>query len=410
MPEEAEEVEERNEVNSGGGGDVDSIIQPVASTIETVRVRSPYFIRTAEQTSTDLSYFAINITIKEGSSTTSGACDNLNENVTLNKKPIGSENSVSFDFTEIAKNYLEQNYQSNLVKAAFYQSAWVKILISARKADGSIIGTTALSTYLIQEGYTLFEEGVNYTPQKQALITASCINHLSSSNIIIPVNVEQVTTVSFYSGTTLVNTHSVTDSGLSQGKIKYITQTNTNDQAIDRVTFVKTGVTSTSININKIEECKYPVNKIVFVNRWGAYEELYFFKKSTESLSSTKEEFNASIFEARKVVLSPPASGNDCVETITYNQYSTNAHTRQSYNANATESITLNSGFVDECSNSSYEELMVSEYIWMVDTANTIYPVNITESSFTKKTKLNDKLINYTMSFDISAKLINNIR
>jgi hypothetical protein len=137
----------------------------------------------------------------------------------------------------------------------------------------------------------------------------------------------------------------------------------------------------------------------------------FSLKKSTESLNSTKEEFNASIFEARNVVLSPPASNLDpCVETITYNQYSTNAHTRQSYNANATESITLNSGFVDECSNSSYEELMVSEYIWMVDAADTIYPVNLTESSFTKKTKLNDKLINYTMSFDISAKLVNNIR
>ena len=149
----------------------------------------------------------------------------------------------------------------------------------------------------------------------------------------------------------------------------------------------------------------------MFVNRWGAYEEMFFFKKSTESLNSTKEEFNASIFKARNVVLADPREGgDDCVETITYNQYSTNAHTRQSYNANATESITLNSGFVDECSNSSYEELMVSEYIWLVDVSGTIYPVNLTESSFTKKTNLNDKLINHTMSFDISAKLVNNIR
>ena len=376
-----------------------------------VRVRSPFFIRTPQQTSSELSYFRITISIKEGLNNESNVCDNLNTNVTLNKKPIGTENSVTFDFTEIAKNYLEQNYQSSLSTAAYYQSAWVLIGTSARKADGSIIGSVSNSTYLIQEGYTLFEEGVNYTPNRQSLITANCINHLNGKNIVIPVNVEQVTSASFYSGTTFINTITVSDNAKSEQKIRYITQTNTNDQEIDRVDLFKEGAGTTSIKINKIEECKYPVNKIVFVNRWGAYEEMFFFKKSTESLNSTKEEFNASIFEARNVVLNNPrVSGDDCIETITYNQYSTNAHTRQSYNANATESITLNSGFVDECSNSSYEELMVSEYIWLVDVSGTIYPVNLTESSFTKKTKLNDKLINHTMSFDISAKLVNNIR
>ena len=53
---------------------------------------------------------------------------------------------------------------------------------------------------------------------------------------------------------------------------------------------------------------------------------------------------------------------------------------------------------------------MVSEYVWMVDSDNIIYPVNLKESSFTKKTGLNDKLINYTMSFDKSFSIVNNIR
>lgn len=414
--EEAPEEEETAEAGGGSGADpVDEGIDPIdsgsgSSSYEVVRVRSPYFIRTAEQTDPELSYFEILLSIREGSSTTSEICKNLNVNILVNKRPIGNETSVTFDFTEIAKNYLEQNYQANLTLAAYYQSLWVTMVITPRKTNGEQLSGSEFKRFLIQEGYNLFEEGVNYTEEKLALITASCINHLKGENIVIPVNVQQATSVNFYSGSTLINTQVVTDSNNSQDKIKYITKSNTDDEAINRVT-INGERSNKTIIIDKIEECKYPVNKIVFVNRWGAYEELFFFKKSTESLSSTKKEFNASIFEARNVVLSPPELNTDpCVETITYNQYSINSHSRQSYNANATQSITLNSGFVGECRNPSFEELMVSEYIWLVNPQGIIQPVNLKESSFAKKTGLNDGLINYTMSFDISAKLVNNIR
>ena len=75
-----------------------------------------------------------------------------------------------------------------------------------------------------------------------------------------------------------------------------------------------------------------------------------------------------------------------------------------------TESISLNTGFVPESMNPYYEELMVSEYVWLVDSSNVVYPVNLKDSSFTYKTGLNDKLINYTMNFEKSFNLVNNIR
>ena len=53
---------------------------------------------------------------------------------------------------------------------------------------------------------------------------------------------------------------------------------------------------------------------------------------------------------------------------------------------------------------------MVSENIWLTDSDNVIYPVNLKESSFTFKTALNDKLINYTMNFEKAFDLVNNIR
>ena len=153
------------------------------------------------------------------------------------------------------------------------------------------------------------------------------------------------------------------------------------------------------------------VQKITFLNRWGALQDLFFFKKSVETLETRNEKFNRSIFKARSVSLDPPEEeGQDCQETITFNSYSTTAHAKKVHNANGTESITLNTGFVDERTNVYFEELMVSEYIWLTDDQNVIYPVCITDSNFTYKTGLNDRLINYTMNFEKAFDFVNNIR
>ena len=156
--------------------------------------------------------------------------------------------------------------------------------------------------------------------------------------------------------------------------------------------------------------CKYQVNKILFVNRWGALQDLYFFKKSTESFETSKEQFNRSLFQARTVNYTQRSSDNSCVTSTSYNNYNNKAHANKTFNANGKESISLNTGFVSEIMNDSFEELMLSEYIWMIDSSNVIYPINLKESSFTKKTSLNDKLINYTMNFEKSFNMVNNIR
>ena len=57
---------------------------------------------------------------------------------------------------------------------------------------------------------------------------------------------------------------------------------------------------------------------------------------------------------------------------------------------------------------------MLSEYVWLrkknyAETLKTI-PVKIVTSSFTKKTKLNDKLIEYTIQFEQANDYINNVR
>jgi len=373
-----------------------------------IRTRSPFFIRTPQETDSNLSYFQINITVFGGLSSSTEVCDDLYATYLLQKKPLGAENSVSFDISEIVNDHLEQIFTGTYSASSAKSSIWVTVATSARESDGTIIGSATSNTYLAQEGYNKFKEGVNYTTEPTAMISSNYIQYHLGSTVTIPVNVERVTSIQWRSGTGVRETDSFSDNGNQNQKIQYAQFTSTT--LLDNVLVTYDSGSTSTITLVPIEECKYPVNKITFVNRWGAMQDLFFFKKSVDSLESRSESFNRSIFEARNVVLSPPESGTDCDESITYNTYSTTAHAKKTFNANATESVLLNSGFVNELMNPYFEELMVSEYIWLTDSSDNIYPVNLKESSFTKKTGLNDRLINYTMNFEKAFDLVNNIR
>jgi hypothetical protein len=372
-----------------------------------IRTRSPFFIRTPQQTNANLSYFQINITVFGGLSSSTEICDDLYATYSLQKKPLGAENSVSFDISELVNDHIEQIFTGTYASAK--SSIWVTVATSARQADGTVIGSVTTNTYLAQEGFNKFKEGVNYTTEPIAMLSSTYIQNHKGSTITIPVNAERVTSVQWRNGTSVRETDTFTDNGNQNQKIQFALFTA--GTFLDNALITYDSGSTTTITLEQVEECKYPVNKITFVNRWGALQDLFFFKKSTENLEATRETFNRSIFEARAVQLDPPEEAGDaCQESLTFNTYSTTAHAKKTFNANATESIVLNTGFVNELMNPYFEELMVSEYIWLTDSSTNIFPVNLKESSFAKKTGLNDRLINYTMSFDKSFSLVNNIR
>lgn len=378
-----------------------------------IRTRSPYFIRTPQEASTLLNYFQINVTIHSGLSSSIGICDDLYQTYSLQKKPLPTEQSVSFDISRLVNDCIQQTFDGTHSNSSAKSSVWVFVTTSPRQSDGTLIGSTITqNTFLAQEGFNTFKEGVNYTTEPTAMLSSNYIQYHRNGTATIPVNVERVTSVQWRSGATVRETDSFSDNGNSNQKIQYASFTGTT--LLDNV-LITHDYGTTTINLEPIEECKYPVHKITFVNRWGAMQDLFFFKKSIENLTSKSENFNSSIFKARtvtKTLEEGEGEGEDatCVETISFNQYSTTAHENKTYNSNAKRSITLNTGFVNELMNPYFEELLVSEHIWMTDSDNVVHPVNITDSNLTLKTSVNDKLINYTMSFERSYQFVNNIR
>jgi len=377
-----------------------------------IRTRSPFFIRTPQVTGsglTILSYFQINITVFGGLSNSTEVCDDLRATYSLQKKPLGSEGSITLDISEIVNDHIEQIFTGNHAASSARQSIWVTVETSARVSTGTIIGSSTSNTYLAQEGFNKFKEGVNYTTEPIAMISGNYLQYDRNGTATLPVNVERVTSVQWRSGAGVRETDTFSDNGNQNQKIQYSQFTSTT--LLDNALITYDSGSTTTITLAPTEECKYPVNKITFLNRWGAMQDIFFFKKSTESLETKRENFNASIFSARSVQLDPPEeAGEACQESLTYNSYSTTAHSKKTFNTNGTESINLNTGFVSELMNEQFEELMVSEYVWLTDSNNVIYPVNLKESSFTYKTGLNDRLINYTMNFEKSFSLVNNIR
>ena len=93
--------------------------------------------------------------------------------------------------------------------------------------------------------------------------------------------------------------------------------------------------------------------------------------------------------------------------------YSTNAHQMRTLTLMGNESIVMNTGFIDESYNEVIRQLMLSEQIWMTrltDTEELVLPLKAKTQSVQYKTRVNDRLVNYTIEFDMAFDKINNIR
>jgi hypothetical protein len=137
--------------------------------------------------------------------------------------------------------------------------------------------------------------------------------------------------------------------------------------------------------IKMIPQCepKYTPLKCDFVNKWGAWQSITFFKRSDESFE----------VKGSKYQLMP--SSED------YNVYKGEM---QSFNVNGKESIKVNTGWVDEHYKEIIRELLLSETILIND--NKVVPKTQSTELFKK---VNTKVINYTLEFEYAFAHINKI-
>jgi hypothetical protein len=141
-------------------------------------------------------------------------------------------------------------------------------------------------------------------------------------------------------------------------------------------------------NIKRIDCTKYGDGKrIIYINKYGAQQDLWFFLKETKNIARTNEGYKSN-------TITYPSGSN-----ATYNVQ--NAPNKV-FNTQAKQTHTLSSGYYPEFANQQFEELLLSEYIWLSTVRK--------GSSVAFKTSVNDRLIEYTMEFEEAFDYINNIR
>lgn len=382
-----------------------------------INVRSPFYLKVSQ---TNIATATLNLYIYTGTFVANASVANPKYTIT---KDVLTAGFIVFEVAELIRDYLEIEFDGTYSS----QVVWVNAVISTTVSSGSASATVSpdnTNGFVAFDGYGYFHEGTNPELSKGALISNNTIFRLNDSNVRIPVYTGDTTSVAFFYQGEEKRTQAISTSTNTNAQIDYVTVSgqDNNDSYEERVVadggtletstcltdflkqldvglvdevYVASSTGTEIIKILSTEECKYEPYKVTFVNKYGALQDLMFFKKSVESTNVTSEQFKASIFDQSTL------------------SYKTHQHQQQAFLAQGKDRITMNTGYVNDDHNSVIEELLLSEQVYYTDiteTAEVVVPVIPLTKSVTYKTSVNDRLANYTIEFENAFDKINNIR
>lgn len=154
-----------------------------------------------------------------------------------------------------------------------------------------------------------------------------------------------------------------------------------------------------TIYVNCPDLKNYEPIRLCWLNQWGTWDYYTFTKKSIRTTSTQGTTYTQ-------------LGGTWNKSRYTIDSYKGG---KKSFRMNATESIRINTDFVSEDFNTMFEEMINSPEVYMLDKYTTegtikalnqyVTPVRITSTSFQKKTRANDNLIQYTFEIEKSKTL-----
>ena len=296
----------------------------------------------------------------------------------LNNRSING--LVTFEISELIRDYIVQTSSNNT------GAVWAKVLLS----DGVQIPREY--TFLCAEGYIS-----SYEPVQTYLNAPKNEVYMQSNDVIIIPEGESLSVPVYaqYNSYYTITSSGVTSSPIyfsnlssSSTQIEYV-QVSSDDTSLKL--YVDSSLTET-LTIQKSECNKYANNRLMFVNKFGAKQEFFVNMKSIEKIRVKDSGFNRNVINYNTLSIDNGIHG-----------YKRNV-------SETRESLTLNTPFLDEGNVQAFEELLLSEYVWMSKDGSNYTPVTVKDNSMTRKTHLNDKLIQYTINVESSFNLINNQR
>lgn len=318
------------------------------------------------------------------------------------------------DIASLARDYVEVAYDFDSVTPT--NTVWIEWDVYYTDIDDQPenITLTLDASYVSVgfDGYGYHYQEENPVPESRVLQTNRTVIAPENTEIEIPVLQDDFTRYQLFKET---NGQSVLIDSISApakventaNVIDYISSEPQTADILglpDRVviTFAGLGKVEETIHIQYKECSKYDPIEVAFVNRHGAVQRVYFFGKQMKRLTTESSTF-------KRNILTNTAS------------YDKTRHQQKIMNKNGKAQFTLSSGWYTEDSNGLFAELMQSETVWlkvprswldydMRTTEKETIPVNVSDSSIEYKTRVDDKLINYNITFELAADVLNSVR
>ena len=377
-----------------------------------INIRSPYYYK-AEPTSGTLEFSRLNLYIYTGEEDIDIP---NNTQYTITKKPLSSKNYVVFEISELVRDYLDITFNGDYSSQTVWVYAYIDNLI-----EGVVDPQQQFFSYVAYDGYGYHEEGINPELSQGYLQSNNIIYRLDDHNVRVPIDTRVADSAVFLLNGEIVRSDTFSPSVFTNGQIEYFNVGNSDADTftqrvlsdggtieqtrclieflgyrdvgnVDEVR-ITSGDETQFVKI-KTEPCtKYTPYKVVFVNKFGALQDLYFSRKSIKSINTKGETYKSNLVN---------------FDTLTYD---TSRHQVSQYNKLGKESIVLNTGFLSEEYNEVMKQLMLSEQVWLIASdSDDVYPVIPKTQNVTYKTSINDKLVQYTINFDFANDKINTIR
>jgi hypothetical protein len=318
-------------------------------------IRSPYFIEIDEpgQANAKIEVFLWN----------AGDTEPTTPIYTLSKDvPNVVQNSISWNVANLAKEFIKPIFPNPVsVPTEENPDTWCFMKVISYSDDVEVSD----ETFVCLNGYTLYPGGENQ----------------SNSNAVVPL-VNQ--TITFQKTDTIVPYVNVF---YEQGEYEII---GVGTLSVGSPTMYKIPLTA-DLNgdgyyeyySEEICEPKYTPITCTYVNRFGGWQFLTFFKASSSSIEVTSKDFNLM-----------PSSIN----------YNVLQGQKQRFNFQGKQKVICNTGWVDEDYFELIQDLLLSETVLLDG-----QPAIVKSQTSDVKTYIKDKNINYTIEFEYNYGLINDV-
>jgi hypothetical protein len=301
------------------------------------------------------------------------------------------QTSISFDINYLASEKTNPDIAgytlSGLQNTNTTDTCWMKTNGTCFDGDEEVYSVSSI--ILCMYGYGRFSQGYNPTIDKPVLLTNLNQRHFKGYDNRIYFITDKLISIDVTNSDDTFNIPITADLDFNNQYVQSINIKDYENYGNITVTFnYEDDITYTYL-FEVLEECKYPVINCVFINRYGFPQSFFFNKVSNYTDDVTDEDYRGL--------------------TAQFGVYDTTQHQYVNYNLNGRTKIDVNTDYLTDVENENVKQLLYSEKKWFIQD-DVVYPVNLETKSVKYKASLNEKLIQYGMSFKYSFDDINNVQ